>query len=107
MPSMIRRLTSAPKPCAARREVVGEDIAVAQPRTEPDAVVAGEVRRRFGGSDDVVRRQAVVRVRQADRLDDGARRLERGDGFADPGLDALLHAGHEVLLRQAEALALE
>ena len=34
-------------------------------------------------------------------------RLERVDGLADPRLDARLHALHEVLGRQAEALALE
>ena len=44
-------------------------------------------------------------MRQADLLDDRAGRLEGRDGLADPRLDAGLHAGHEVLARQAEPLA--
>ena len=96
-----------PEALAAGREVVGEDVAVAQARPEPDAVVAGEVRRRLGRRDDVVRGQAVVGVRQADLLDRRAGGLEGRDGLADACLDARLHAGHEVLARQAESLAAE
>ena len=44
-------------------------------------------------------------MRQADLLDGRAGRLERRDRLADPRLDARLHARHEVLARQAEALA--
>ena len=44
-------------------------------------------------------------MRQADLLDDRAGRLERRDRLADARLDARLHAGHEVLAGQAEALA--
>ena len=46
-------------------------------------------------------------MRQADVLDRRAGRLERGDRLAHARLDARLHAGHEVLARQAEALAAE
>ena len=45
-----------------------------QPRPVADAVVAGQVRGRLGRGDDVVRGEAVVGVRQADLLDDRARR---------------------------------
>ena len=92
---------------AAGRQVVGEDVAVAEPRPVADPVVAGQVGRRLGRRDDVVGRQAVVGVRQADLLDDRPGRLERRDGLADARLDAGLHPGHEVLARQAEALAAE
>ena len=70
---MIRRLTSAPKPWPRVAQVVGEDVALAEPRAVADAVVAGEVGRRLGRRDDVVGREAVVRVRQADVLDRRAR----------------------------------
>ena len=98
----MRRLTSAPNPVPPGRQVVGEDIAVADRVPEADAVVAGQVRRRLGRRDDVVRREAVVRVRQVDLDDLRAGRLERGDGLPDPCLDARLHARHEVLAREAE-----
>ena len=44
-------------------------------------------------------------MRQADLLDGRPGRLERGHGLTDAGLHARLHAGHEVLAWQAEALA--
>ena len=98
-------LDLGPEAPAAGREVVGQDVAVAEPRPVADPVVAGQVRRGLGRRHDVVRRQAVVRVRQADLLDGRAGRLEGRDRLADAGLDARLHARHEVLARQAEALA--
>ena len=85
---MIRRFTSGPKPAPARRQVVAEHVALAEPRPEPDAVVAGEVCRRLGRCDDVVRREAVVRVRQADLLDGRAGALEGGHGLLDPRLES-------------------
>src|SRR5664279_4336487 len=51
---------------AARREVVGEHVAVATGMAEADPVVAGEVRRCLRRGNDVVGRQPVLRVRQAD-----------------------------------------
>ena len=69
---------------AAGREVVGEVVAAAADAVAvADAVVAGEVRRRLRRRDDVVRREAVVRVREADLLDGRAGRLERRDRLAD------------------------
>ena len=62
---------------AAGREVVGEVVVPAADAVAvADAVVAGEVGRRLGGRDDVVRREAVVGVREAHLLDRGAGRLE-------------------------------
>ena len=91
---------------APGREVVREVVAAAADAVaEADAVVAGEVGRRLGRRDDVVRGEAVVGVREADLLDRRAGRLERGDGLADARLDARLHARQEVLLRQPEPLA--
>ena len=82
-----------PEALAAGREVVGEVVvATADAVAEPDAVVAGEVGRRLGRRDDVVRGEAVVGVREADLLDGRAGRLERGDRLADPRLHAGLHA---------------
>ena len=92
-----------PEAAAARGEVVREHVAVAHGVPVADAVVAGEVGAGLGRGDDVVRREAVVGVGQADVDDLGAGRLEGGDGLPDPRLDARLHAGHEVLARQAEA----
>ena len=98
-----------PEALAARREVVGDEVAALEPDrvAVAHAVVAREVRRRLRRHDDVVRREAVVGVRQRDLLDDRARALQGVDRVADPRLDARLHALHEVLRRQAEALAAE
>ena len=98
MPSMIRRLTSAPKPSARLaiiirtsggrssspgyfgREVLG---AVAVDR----AVVAGQVARALGRRDDVIGRHAVLRVRQRDLLDRRAGLLVDPDRLLDRGGD--------------------
>ncbi len=98
-------LDLGPEAAAARREVVGEVVLpAAHGVAEPDAVVARQVRRRLGRGDDVVRREAVVRVREAHLLDGRARRLERRSRITDPRLHLRLHAGDEVLAGQAEPL---
>ena len=85
---------------AARGEVAGQDVAVRpEARPEADPVVAGQVGRRLGRRDDVVRREPVFGVRQADLLDGRAGGLERGHRLADARLDAGLHARDEVLAR--------
>ena len=94
-----------PEAPAAGGQVVREHVAVAEPRPEPDAVVAGQVRRGLGRSHDVVGRETVIGVRQADLIDCRTGRLEGRDGLADTRLDTGLHARHEILTGQAEPLA--
>ena len=66
-----------PEALAPRRTVVREHVAVPPRAAEPDAVVAREVGARLGRGDDVVRRQAVVGVRERDLLDGGTGGLEQ------------------------------
>ena len=101
---MIRRLTSAPKPAAARLEVVGDVVGAGQAHRAAvaHAVVAGEVGRRFGRRDDVVGRQPVVGMGQVDIDDLGPGGLQRRHGLADARLHARLHALDEVLPRQPQ-----
>ena len=64
---MMRRLTSAPKPVGAGRGIhVVERLHALDAQAVADAVIAGEVGRGFGGRDDVIGRQRIFGVRQAD-----------------------------------------
>ncbi len=83
-----RRWTSSPKPSARRVLVeVGQGLRVLGPEAEAHAVVAGQVRRRLGRGDDVVGRQGVFGVRQADRRRSRSRRpsARRCPGPTAPG----------------------
>src|ERR1035437_6999248 len=103
---MIRRLTSGPKPFASGAEVVGDELTGASVReTVFDAVVAGEVGAALGRGDDVVRGQAVFRVRQRDLLYRGAGGFHVGDRFSDACGDAGLHAVDEILPGKRDAAA--
>ena len=68
-----------------------------------DAVEAGEVRTRLGRRDDVVRRQGVLRVWQADRDADAAEVLDARQRLVEAGAHAGLDADGEILRRHADA----
>ena len=88
VPSMMRRFGSAPKPALARLRVhLLEPARLAGAQAVPDAVVAGEVRGRLGGRDEVVGGDAVARVRQRDVDERRAERLVRGERLAHRALD--------------------
>ena len=72
---------------------VGAAVAVA------DAVEAREVRARLGRRDDVVGRQRVLGVRQADLHARAAQLLDARDGLVEAGAHAGLDAGRQVLAR--------
>lgn len=75
---------------------LGTPIAVA------DAIEAGEVRGRFGGSDDVVGRYGIFGMRERNFDDLGALGLEIGSGFFNTGANAGIDSIGEVFFRQAE-----
>ena len=56
---MMRRFTSGPKPASRVRAFIVGDVVAVDAQAVAHAVVAGEVRRRLGRRDEVVRRQAV------------------------------------------------
>ncbi len=62
---MMRRLTSVAEAGGAGLLVHVDDVLAVDAQAVADAIVAGKVRRGFGGSDDVVGRQRVFGVRQA------------------------------------------
>ena len=105
---MMRRLTSGPKPSprvrsymSSRSTGVGAAVAVAH------AVEARQVRARLGRRDDVVGRQRVLGVRQAD-LDAGAAQLlDARHGLVEARAHARLDAGGQVLRGHADAQAVE
>ena len=109
MPSMIRRLTSAPKPCGAGLLVHLDQVVGVDAQPVADAVVAGQVRGGLGRGDHVVGGDPVRRVRQlglgdlaAELLDQRQRPLE---DLAHAGLDPLRLAASS--FGHAEAQALE
>ena len=91
---MIRRLTSAPNPCCAGPLVHRDEVAVPfRAEAEPDAVVAGEVRRCLRRREHVIGREALIGVgklalvdRAPELADHGQRRVK---GRGDSRLDAL------------------
>ena len=90
------------------RVLVGVDQVLAgHAQAVAHAVIAREVGRSLGGRDDVVGRQRVLGVRQADVVDGGAGRLEPGDALLPQLVDLLRHALDAVLLRHADAQALD
>ena len=98
MPSMIRRLTSAPKPSAR----VVSYISIRSPaplgaHPVADAVVAGEVRGGLGRGDHVVGGDAVLGVRQRDLGDLAAELLDP----RQRRLEDLAHAGLDRVARRA------
>src|SRR5690606_10919770 len=70
---------------------------------ETHAVVAGQVGRGLSRGDDVIGRQGVFGVRQADLDDLGAAGLEPFHALVPEGLDLGGHAVDDVFLRHANA----
>src|SRR5882724_13201618 len=68
-----------------------------------DAVIAGEIRRGFGGGDDVVGGDGVIGVGHADVDEFAAEGFEKGDAGFDFGADAGVHAFGEVVFGNADA----
>src|SRR5882724_9076933 len=68
-----------------------------------DAVIAGEIRRGFGGGDDVVGGNGVVGVGHANVDEFAAQGFENGDAGFDFGADAGVHAFGEVVFGNADA----
>ena len=95
MPSMMRRLTSGPKPSwRVRVYMSSRSVGVLGAQPVADAVEAGEVRGGLGGRQHVVGRQRVRRVREVDlahaRRRAPRRALERGvEGVEHARFDAL------------------
>ena len=78
MPSMMRRFTSGAEALGPGRLVHLDQVAGAlRPHPVADAVIAGEVGRRLGGSDHVVGGDAVLGVRQRRLGDLAAKSLDR------------------------------
>jgi hypothetical protein len=71
------------------------------------AIIAGEVRRGFGGRDDIVGRQRIFRVRERDVDDLGAGILSQAMPLLPQRLDLVRHAVDAVFLRDADLHALQ
>ena len=91
---MMRRFTSAPKPASRVARVHLGDVGAVDAQAVAHAVVAGEVRRRLGRRDQVVRREPVRRRRHRHAVDLRARLLER----ARPRLDRGPHLGLDAVV---------
>ena len=85
---MMRRFTSAPNPAVRVAVFIAADVVAVDPQPVAHAVVAGEVRRRLGRRDQVVRRQAVGELGHRDLLD-------LGPGLGQ-GVGRLVHPGRHV-----------
>ena len=105
---MMRRLTSAPKPAARVAAYMSSrppSRRLAQPVAH--AVIAGEVRRGLGRRDDVIGRQRILRVRQADLDRLGARVAQPFDALVPQRVDLRGHAVDAIFGGNSDALALE
>jgi len=93
----MRRFTSGRN---RRREfcVHAEESWIVGAEAVADAVIAGEIRRGFGGGDDVVGGDGVIGVGHADVDEFAAERFEERDAGFDFGADAGVHAFGEVVL---------
>ena len=95
---MMRRLTSAPKPCSRVRVYIVSRSSAAHAQAVADAVVAGEVGRRLGRRDQVVGGERVRRVRERDVVDRRRRARARASSVS---LERREHAGLDALARAA------
>ena len=102
---MIRRFTSGPNPSPRVSSYESRRLARLMRVAVFDAVKAREVRGAFGGRDDVVGRQRVLRVRQRDRHDLRAEPLKSVDRGAHRRLHRRVHALDEILRGHADAQA--
>ena len=94
MPSMMRRLTSAPKPSwRVRVYMSSRSLASSRAQAVAHAVEAREVRGGLGGREHVVGRQRVRRVRQAHLADLRAELL----GARERGVEGVEHARFDAL----------
>ena len=93
----------------AGRAVHGGDVVAVDPQAVAHAVVAGQVARRLGRGDEVVRRQAVDRRGHGGLVDLGARRLQGVGGRVhagrDVGVDAVHQLAHHADPQPVDALA--
>ena len=103
----MRRLTSVAEAGGTRLLVHVDDILAVDAQAVAHAIVAGEIRRGFGRSDDIIGRQGVFRVRQRDVDDLGAGILQPGDALLPKGLDLFRHAIDAVFVRNADPHTLE
>src|SRR5690606_3601881 len=97
----------AAKPLGARLLVHVDDILARYAKAIANAVVAREVRGRFGRRDNVIGRQRVLRMRQRDVDDLRAGVLEPRNPLLPELLDFFRHTVDTVLLRDADAQSLD
>ena len=71
------------------------------------AVVTRQVGRGLGRGDQVIHRQGIVGVRQADRFDLGSQAVQHLDRLADAGFHLGLDAADEIFFRHAHAQAIQ
>ena len=104
----MRRLDLGAETRGARRGIHGVEAALAVgPQAVADAIIASEVRRGFGRRDDVIGRQRIFRMRQADLDDLGARVAKPFDALVPQGVDVGGHAVDPIFLGNTDALAFE